>query len=261
MSKPVVTHIVETLNDTTTSRVAKGTLVLCEGNNVLYKLDSAWLSGAFSDADKTAVSQHVTMKTGTLFPGGWVGNQQTLTIAGVIPDNLNMVRPVDADFDAYVDNGIQAVDENIDEIVFECDIVPTTDIDVSVFIFGSNLYNSALAPVATSGKHNDTIDRDAADAHPISSITGLPAVLDTILTFTEVPVTIAVADWAGGTSVTKTVTGVTADSTQYFEMSKADSDRVADFGVWPTAQATDSLTFVADETPTNDITLNVLILK
>lgn len=66
-------------------------------------------------------------------------------------------------------------------------------------------------------------------------------------------VTIAVADWSGGTTCTKTVEGVTADNLVFCEAS--------DPSVKCTAQAENSLTFTAEETPTENVTVKVVIFE
>jgi len=65
-------------------------------------------------------------------------------------------------------------------------------------------------------------------------------------------VTIAVADWNGTTTCTKSVTGVTASNVVFCDSS--------DSSVQCTAQGAGTLTFTADATPTEDITVKVVIL-
>ena len=83
----------------------------------------------------------------------------------------------------------------------------------------------------------------------------------TILTNTPATVTIAVADWSGGTTCTKTVSGVTATSVNLWSIAEAQRAKVIQFDVRPSAQGTDSVTFTADATPDAEIVLNLTIQK
>lgn len=65
-------------------------------------------------------------------------------------------------------------------------------------------------------------------------------------------VTIAVADWSGGTTVTKSVTGVTATSIVIVDTS--------DGNVECTGQESGTLTFTATGTPTAPVVVKVVIL-
>jgi hypothetical protein len=78
--------------------------------------------------------------------------------------------------------------------------------------------------------------------------------------FTTESITIAVADWSGLTA-TKTVTGVTAPSFNSICADKENSDLLGAFGVAGDSQDTDEITFKADETPTSDISLTIVIFS
>lgn len=65
-------------------------------------------------------------------------------------------------------------------------------------------------------------------------------------------ITIAVADWTGGTTVTKSVMGVTASNIVIVDTS--------DGNVECTAQGSGTLTFTAKSTPTSAVTAKVVIL-
>jgi len=79
--------------------------------------------------------------------------------------------------------------------------------------------------------------------------------------FDTTNITISVADWSGGTTATKTVTGVTATSYNSVTANKTNADLLAAFGVWANAQSTDEITFTADETPTSDISVTIVIFS
>lgn len=70
---------------------------------------------------------------------------------------------------------------------------------------------------------------------------------------------LAVADWSSNTQ-TITVTGVTASNVVLVSPAPASAADYAAAGIICTAQATDSLTFSCQTTPTNNLTVNVVIL-
>ena len=70
--------------------------------------------------------------------------------------------------------------------------------------------------------------------------------------------TLVAANWAGG-SQTITVNGVTASNNVVPTPAPASAADWASAGILCTAQSTDSLTFTCTQTPSNDITVNVLI--
>lgn len=123
---------------------------------------------------------------------------------------------------------------------------------------GSDLYSpsdmaEAITNIPGGGDHSQLTNRDAANQHPISSITGLSDELDDKQDKVDTDtVTISVADWAGGTTCTKSVTGVTATSIVIVETS--------DGGVECTGQGAGTLTFTANSTPTSAVTVKVVIL-
>ena len=78
------------------------------------------------------------------------------------------------------------------------------------------------------------------------------------LTSTDVSITIAVVDWSGGTTCTKTVTGITTTSDNDLIIpTTTDRDNVASFGVWAKKVITvdGQQDFTADTTPDAAITL------
>lgn len=75
----------------------------------------------------------------------------------------------------------------------------------------------------------------------------------------SITVTLAAASWSGG-SQTVTATGVTASNTVIIGAAPASQAEYSTSGVLCTAQAADSLTFTCTSTPSNDLTVNVIIL-
>ena len=71
-------------------------------------------------------------------------------------------------------------------------------------------------------------------------------------------ITIAVADWNGGTTCTKTVSGLTATSTVWVAPDNASQSDYLTAGVYASAQTTDTITFTCTTTPTSSLTVNVI---
>jgi len=93
-----------------------------------------------------------------------------------------------------------------------------------------------------------------------SSTSGDSEILNkpTIIAQTDVSITIAVADWSGGTTCTKTVTGITTTSDNDVVIpTVTDRDNVASFGVWAKKVITvnGQQDFTCDSTPDAAITL------
>ena len=71
-------------------------------------------------------------------------------------------------------------------------------------------------------------------------------------------ITIAVADWNGGTTCTKTVSGLTATSTVWVAPDNASQSDYLTAGVYASAQTTDTITFTCATTPTSSLTVNII---
>lgn len=71
-------------------------------------------------------------------------------------------------------------------------------------------------------------------------------------------VTIAVADWNGGTTCSKTVSGLTATSVVFVAPDNASQSDYLDAGVYASSQTTDTLTFTCTTTPTSALTVTVV---
>lgn len=82
----------------------------------------------------------------------------------------------------------------------------------------------------------------------------------TAVTKVNTTVTIAVADWDGGTTVTKTVAGITATGVVLVSPDPTDQSAYTTAGIICTTQATDSLTFTCSTTPASDIDVVVVML-
>jgi hypothetical protein len=103
-----------------------------------------------------------------------------------------------------------------------------------------------LAAVSVSGSYDDLGDT--------------PDLSEKQDNYTTESITIAVSDWSVLTA-TKTVPGVTATSFNSICADKENSDLLGAFGVAGDSQDTDEITFKADETPTSDISLTIVIFS
>jgi len=129
------------------------------------------------------------------------------------------------------------------------------NIDVAAADNAITIYTSGLTPGAAGADGTD----GATGAKGDTGDTG-PAGADA--TISEVEVTIAIADWEGGLTCTKTVAGLLVTSTFFPSYDRTNEALVSAFGL----RAEDStilneLPFtVKDTTPTSEIVLTVSIL-
>jgi hypothetical protein len=75
--------------------------------------------------------------------------------------------------------------------------------------------------------------------------------------FETVQVTISVADWSGGTTIDKTVNGITPSNLVLVNPTPASYLTFTGYQIRATAQGTNSLTFTCTEVPLADVTLNI----
>ena len=80
------------------------------------------------------------------------------------------------------------------------------------------------------------------------------------LTKVNSTITIAVADWNGGTTATKSVTGITTTGIVFVSPDPTDQSAYTSAGIICSAQAAGTLTFTATSTPSADIDVNVVML-
>lgn len=101
------------------------------------------------------------------------------------------------------------------------------------------------------------IDTDGA-VDSVNGKTGAVVLTTADLGATTITATLAAASWADDAQ-TVSVTGVTATNTVFVAPAPASASDYATGGVLCTTQATGSLTFTCTTTPTNDITVNIVI--
>lgn len=101
---------------------------------------------------------------------------------------------------------------------------------------------SLPSQTGNSGKFLTTDGTDASWASPVTATT----------------LTISVADWNGGTTCTKTVSGLTATSVVWVAPDNASQSDYLTAGVYASSQTTDTITFTCSTTPTSSLTVNVI---
>ena len=83
---------------------------------------------------------------------------------------------------------------------------------------------------------------------------------NTFTRMSSLQISIAASDWSNK-SCTKSVTGATASNHIHLApATKADYKKCKEAAVWPTAQASGTVTFSCETTPTESITINIEIL-
>lgn len=106
----------------------------------------------------------------------------------------------------------------------------------------------------TEAQYDTAVQGGVIGANELSVLTDVD-----YTTMTTTTGTLAVTDWSNS-SQTITVNGVTATNTVFVSPAPASASDYASAGIICTAQGTDSLTFSCQTTPTNNLTVNVVIL-
>ena len=145
-----------------------------------------------------------------------------------------------------------------------------TGFAVITFVLTDGTSGSSTVPVGAIGDGTIGVAKLAADfllpvapggtgaTNAATARTNLGAQAQKILT----TVTIAVADWNGGTSCTKNVAGVTGAATQLVQVTEADAaswTAAQNANLYPPTAGNGTLIFTCDSTPEDAITLNVAI--
>ena len=113
----------------------------------------------------------------------------------------------------------------------------------------AELSGAPTAPTATSGTNTTQI---ATTAFVTAAVTnGKP---------TTTTVTIATSDWSSN-SATKSVTGVTASNNVFVAPDPASRSVALKAGMYCSAQGSGTLTFTVNKTPTDSVTINVMIFS
>jgi len=71
----------------------------------------------------------------TLLSNGWNNNKQTLTVSGVTATNSLLVTPAPASIQVWQESGVRCISQSANTLIFECIMIPETEINVNVLIF------------------------------------------------------------------------------------------------------------------------------
>ena len=124
--------------------------------------------------------------------------------------------------------------------------------------YNGNVYNSvdssgtlALNNIVASVSYNGTVysNVDSSGNLPLNSIQAQ---------HTSLSITIAVSDWNNKTC-TKTVSGVTSSNTVIISPAVSSIEDYGEAQVRGTAQATNQITFACEDTPSNDLSVNIAV--
>ena len=132
--------------------------------------------------------------------------------------------------------------------------------EIDIKRFNGQDYDTLLP---TPASHASTHQADGSD--PITLQTGnygdgtiTKVKLASGATYTQLTVTLTVAGWSDN-SQTITVSGVTANNAVIISPAPSSYLSYGEFGVYCSAQATNSLTFTCDSTPDVALTVNIFI--
>ena len=132
--------------------------------------------------------------------------------------------------------------------------------EIDIKRFNGQDYDTLLP---TPASHASTHQADGSD--PLTLQTGnygdgtiTKVTLASGATYTQIEITLTVAGWSGN-SQTVTVSGVTANNAVIISPAPSSYLSYGEFGVYCSAQATNSLTFACDSTPDVALTVNIFI--
>lgn len=94
---------------------------------------------------------------------------------------------------------------------------------------------------------------------PVTSVNGSTWAVTVQAQHSTLSLTLASADWSGNT-ITVTATWVTASNTVIISPAPSSFTNYTNAKIYCSSQASNSLTFTCDTEPSNDITVNVVIL-
>jgi hypothetical protein len=83
---------------------------------------------------QTLINEFLNSVETTILSTDWSTNEAELTISGITSGSVIWVSPTPASYDDFVNNKVQAVSQDLNTLVFNCETEPTTDIDLNVAI-------------------------------------------------------------------------------------------------------------------------------
>lgn len=145
--------------------------------------------------------------------------------------------------------------------VVNADVLPTASADNLGYVYlytgttDANYTHGYIYECVSDGQNPATYSWAQVSVQPVPTAEEIGAVTQTTTT-----ITLASTDWSSHTQ-TKTVSGVTADNTVIVAPASASAADYAAAEILCTAQGVNSLTFTCTTDPTNNISVNVVILN
>lgn len=123
-----------TIGDNTNLNTADKSTLVAAINEVLTKVNQV-LTDAKNYTDSKFAGYSLPRKyTVTLNTDSWVDLRQTVDLESLAITDTIIVAPIPEDYDIYVDSEIMAMEQLENQIVFQCNTVPTYDIQVTVVV-------------------------------------------------------------------------------------------------------------------------------
>ena len=123
-----------TIGDNTNLNTADKSTLVAAINEVLTKVNQV-LTDAKNYTDSKFAGYSLPRKyTITLSTDSWVDLRQTVDLESLTTTDTIIVAPIPEDYDIYVDSEIIAMEQLENQIVFQCNTVPTYDIQVTVVV-------------------------------------------------------------------------------------------------------------------------------
>lgn len=123
-----------TVGDNTNLNTADKSTLVAAINEVLTKVNQV-LTDAKNYTDSKFAGYSLPRKyTITLGTDSWVDLRQTVDLESLATTDTIIVAPIPEDYDIYVDSEIIAMEQLENQIVFQCNTVPTYDIQVTVVV-------------------------------------------------------------------------------------------------------------------------------
>lgn len=123
-----------TIGDNTNLNTADKSTLVAAINEVLTKVNQV-LTDAKNYTDSKFAGYSLPRKyTITLSTDSWVDLRQTVDLESLATTDTIIVAPIPEDYDIYVDSEIMAMEQLENQIVFQCNTVPTYDIQVTVVV-------------------------------------------------------------------------------------------------------------------------------
>ena len=123
-----------TVGDNTNLNTADKSTLVAAINEVLTKVNQV-LTDAKNYTDSKFAGYSLPRKyTITLSTDSWVDLRQTVDLESLATTDTIIVAPIPEDYDIYVDSEIIAMEQLENQIVFQCNTVPTYNIQVTVVV-------------------------------------------------------------------------------------------------------------------------------